>query len=347
MKRVFISSVVSGFEEFRQAARRAVELMGDRPIMSEDFGARPYSSEKACISEVEAADVYVAVLGEKYGFETEGGISVTQAEFNAAKKVNKPILVFIQDVLMEKRQQEFKIKVEDFQSGLFRAVFSSPEELKDEIIRALKQIEISHDAPTEDEFNVRQKEAYNESEGFFHYAETELSFSFWPQPLRSVDLNKAESELDGVFGKLCGTGLVLLKDGYSEVKEKNYVGIKSEKTRYLTFHDGLVLITLDPTLKREGSFFDTSFVPPTRVKVLGEGVSQIVDFSGAWCGIRLKGMDGKSIEELPPEGTSSFGIRMFGDNEAQMQKLFVPMTQGAFLEWVDYCIGRFKRIFSK
>ena len=49
MRKVFISSVISAFEEYRQAAKRDVEIMGDRLVMSEDFGVRPYSPEKACI----------------------------------------------------------------------------------------------------------------------------------------------------------------------------------------------------------------------------------------------------------------------------------------------------------
>ncbi len=58
-KKVFISSVISDFEEYRHANKRAVEIMGDRPVtclrashrqMSEDSGARPYSPEKACIT---------------------------------------------------------------------------------------------------------------------------------------------------------------------------------------------------------------------------------------------------------------------------------------------------------
>ncbi len=347
MKRVFISSVISGFEEYRKAAKRAVELMSDRPIMSEDFGARPYSSEKACFSEVEASDVYIVILGKEYGFETEENISVTQAEFTAAKQTNKPTLVFIQDVEMEERQQKFKAVVEEYKSGLFRAIFSTPEELKDEIIRALKQLDISRDVPAKEEFQKRLKTAYDKTEAVIHHGEPEITITFWPQPLRPLDLNKVESELDTSFAKLCGVGLATLKDGYAEVQKKNHVGLMSERTRYLVFEDGLTLIGLDLTVKRAGALFDSSFVSPSRLKELCEGVGQIVDVNGAWCGIKLDGMDGKSVEEPPPIGTSSIGYRMFGDSEAEFQKLFIPLTSGSLHEWFQYCVGRFERIFSK
>ncbi|NIA31891.1 MAG: hypothetical protein GWP06_18520 [Actinobacteria bacterium] len=38
------------FKKYRQADRRVVEIIGDKPVMSEDFGARPYSPEKACVT---------------------------------------------------------------------------------------------------------------------------------------------------------------------------------------------------------------------------------------------------------------------------------------------------------
>ncbi|WP_223813491.1 DUF4062 domain-containing protein [Pseudomonas caricapapayae] len=43
--KVFISSVVKGFEHFRAAVKDAVETLDMKPIMSEHFGARTYSEE--------------------------------------------------------------------------------------------------------------------------------------------------------------------------------------------------------------------------------------------------------------------------------------------------------------
>ena len=91
MSKVFVSSVVGGMEAFRDAAKQAITLMDYTPIMCEAFSARPYSSEKACIHEVEQCDVYLLILGSTYGYETPEGISVTQAEFEAAKATGKSI----------------------------------------------------------------------------------------------------------------------------------------------------------------------------------------------------------------------------------------------------------------
>jgi len=51
MNKIFIISIITDYEKYRKAARRAVEIMGHRSVMSEDFGAYPYSPEKACITE--------------------------------------------------------------------------------------------------------------------------------------------------------------------------------------------------------------------------------------------------------------------------------------------------------
>lgn len=75
--KVFISSVVRGFEQFRAAAKDAVEALDMKPVMSEHFGARTYSSVHACLTEVDQCDVFVLILGANYGYEPEPGLSVS------------------------------------------------------------------------------------------------------------------------------------------------------------------------------------------------------------------------------------------------------------------------------
>lgn len=121
--KVFVSSVVSGFEGYRAAARKAITLLGHTPVMCEDFGARPYSSRHACMTEVEQSDVVVLILGANFGYETETGESVTQQEFRRAKATNKHILAFLENVEMEERQKGFAWEVSDYLDGLFRVTF--------------------------------------------------------------------------------------------------------------------------------------------------------------------------------------------------------------------------------
>lgn len=92
MSTVFVSSVITDYEPYREAARKAITLMNYQPVMAEEFGPRDYSSETACLTEVAQADVYLLLLGSRYGFETADGLSVTQAEFHQAIKTNRPVL---------------------------------------------------------------------------------------------------------------------------------------------------------------------------------------------------------------------------------------------------------------
>jgi len=349
MRKVFVSSVVGEFEEFRSSARRAIELMGDRPILCEDFGARPHSSEKACITEVESSDVYIVVLGKRYGYTTPDGVSVTQAEFRAAQKVGIPILVFVQQIAMDPDQIAFRQEVEDYQKGLFRAEFTSPEELKDEIIKGLRQVSQMMEAAPEKEFMLRAKSYFEQASRFFSEDQPELNFTFWPQPERNLDIVQLENGLDQSFARMCMGGLASMRDGYEPVMEKNFTGIVSKKTKLLYFHDGFILVSLSPVVEREGFMFSSHFAPPTSLTDCAKGVSQMLDFNGAWCGIQLKGMANVYVKELPPEGTNSHTMRGLwgGDDEAHFHERLIPITDMSFLTWSEVCVNRFRRIFSK
>ena len=74
---VFISSVIGGFEAVRQATREAVESLGMRPVMAEMAGARPQSSQHALLGEVAGADIYLLLLGARYGEPGASGVSPT------------------------------------------------------------------------------------------------------------------------------------------------------------------------------------------------------------------------------------------------------------------------------
>jgi hypothetical protein len=191
---VFISSVIKGFEEFRQAAKEVVELMDHRPVMSESFGARPYSSGTACIHEVEQSDVYLLILGPNYGFETDGGLSVTHTEFRAARAAGRPVLAFVQQCGMEAKQVAFREEVEAYQGGVFRETFSSATELKDQVIRALRRLETMSQAISDEEFKCRIDSARKEIVGF-HDSDPELILALLPQPARMVDIVGLEDEL--------------------------------------------------------------------------------------------------------------------------------------------------------
>jgi hypothetical protein len=136
--KVFISSLISGFGPYRDAARRAVTTLRNEAVMAEDFGAQPNSSQIACLQGVRSADVVVLVLGPDYGFVPPGStISATHQEYREARET-RPILAFIQQGIdPQPEQKAFIDEVQAWEGGLFRSGFSDAANLQDGITRAL------------------------------------------------------------------------------------------------------------------------------------------------------------------------------------------------------------------
>ena len=61
--KVFVSSLITGYEPLRETARRAITTLRNEVIMAEDFPAQPNSSQVACLQGVRAADLVVLILG--------------------------------------------------------------------------------------------------------------------------------------------------------------------------------------------------------------------------------------------------------------------------------------------
>lgn len=129
---VFVSSLISGMEEDRAAVRRAIERLGHRAVMAEDFGARPNSPQVACLGELRKSDAVVLVLGARYGSKQMSGLSATHEEYRSAQGQN-PVIIFLKDgdTGPEPDQAAFIAEVSGWEGGLFRDSYSEPEQLFD------------------------------------------------------------------------------------------------------------------------------------------------------------------------------------------------------------------------
>ena len=136
---VFISSVLGGYEAFRDAAADAVETLGHRVVRAEDFLATPGTPQQACLEAVRQSDLVVLLLGSDYGAPQESGLFATHEEYLEARE-RRPVLVFVESgVERESAQEEFLREVQAWTSGHFREAYSSPEELKKAVTRALHE----------------------------------------------------------------------------------------------------------------------------------------------------------------------------------------------------------------
>ena len=120
-----------GYEEYREAARAGIRQAGCDAVLAEDFAAQGTSSRNACLDGVQSTDAFVLLLGPRYGSPAPSGRSATEEEYHEARRLQLPILVFVQGgISREPEQQELIDRVEDYIHGHFRKSFQSPDDLK-------------------------------------------------------------------------------------------------------------------------------------------------------------------------------------------------------------------------
>ena len=139
--RVFVSSVIEGFQEYREAARRAIKNAGGEPILvNEDFPSLASSPRNICLDAVDSADVFIMIIGARGGWEAPSGKLVIEEEYERARFKNLPIIVFLQNVKRDLQANEFATRISDYIDGLFRVTFLSAADLQNAIENALEQL---------------------------------------------------------------------------------------------------------------------------------------------------------------------------------------------------------------
>jgi len=121
----------------RTAARQAVETLGLQPVMAEEFGAQPYSPQEACLEGVRTSDIYLGILGQRYGSLTKAGISVTEEEFNEAREQGKQIYLFVKKCERETSQEQFFERIQSYEAGYLLEFFDTPTQLAAQVSRSL------------------------------------------------------------------------------------------------------------------------------------------------------------------------------------------------------------------
>jgi hypothetical protein len=128
--RVMISSTVEDLVQEREAAERAILGLGLTRLRAEKLGSTPQPPQVICALLAEQCDLFVQILGERYGYIIKSeGISVIEFEYEIARAQNpEKILVYVKDGVHLQR-------VQDFEQGYFRSLFTSPEDLYEKIQR--------------------------------------------------------------------------------------------------------------------------------------------------------------------------------------------------------------------
>ena len=136
-------------------AERAISAAGHVVVDMADFPAADQPAARLCTERVQGCQVYVGVLGTRYGSPVRDRpeVSYTELEFEAATAAGLPRLVFLLDTraadvgipLAElidhafgARQEAFRRRVQD--SGLVTQSFASPDQLGRLVERSLKEL---------------------------------------------------------------------------------------------------------------------------------------------------------------------------------------------------------------
>ena len=142
------------------AAERAIIACGHAVVDMADFPAADQVPAELCAERVRGCDVYVGVLGTRYGspVRDEPDVSYTELEFRTAAEAGLPRLVFLLDTgaadvgippsrLIDHefgaRQEAFRRRVLD-DSGLVAQVFSNPGTLGQLVERSLRELAERH-----------------------------------------------------------------------------------------------------------------------------------------------------------------------------------------------------------
>ena len=186
--KIFISSLITGMEEFRTAAREAVTNLGHEPVMAEDFHAKPQSPQIACLDGIRQSGLVILVLGSEYGQKQQKGISATHEEYREAKE-SHPILAFVQNgVSRNSDQLDFLNEVQSWEGGLFRTSFDTPKSLQAAITKAIHQWEVSNATAPLDADNLRNQavEAVLSEQNHSYYSQPSLVLSVIGGPPQTV-----------------------------------------------------------------------------------------------------------------------------------------------------------------
>ena len=148
--KVFVSSNQKELQDERLAVKETI--LGDTVLrgifdifLFEDMGAKGKAPNSAYLKEVDNSDIYIGILGDKYGIKGKDGFSPTERELRRflKSKKQKEVLFYIKGKDDSKRDKELQKIIKEVKSNYIYRRFNSTELLKNQVLKSL--IEYLHD----------------------------------------------------------------------------------------------------------------------------------------------------------------------------------------------------------
>lgn len=144
---IFLSSTYRDLKKEREVASKTITKNTYAILRMENWDSGPITSKEKIIEELNKASALILILGFKYGsIDEEEGISITEFEYESAKKLEIPIFVFVKKEngkWHNKEKSESKEKLDKFKYKLLneklKSDFNSLEELEKRISDSLNE----------------------------------------------------------------------------------------------------------------------------------------------------------------------------------------------------------------
>ena len=254
--KVFISSVQSEFAEERA---RLVDYIRKDALLGIFFEPFIFEQTHACdntpqgvyLKEVRECDIYLGLLGRRFGHEMDTGVSATESEYDLATQLGKTRLVFIKEGgRREPKERRFVDKV---QNSVIRKSFSDFETLRlavyGALVRFLEQSGYVRATPFDAAFDTGLTIADIDPEKVSYYLDKARTAKKLTVP-KDADANWVLGKLDALApdGRISNAAVLLFakepqkKFISSEVKCLQYWGNEVERPipSYRFYQGGLV-----------------------------------------------------------------------------------------------------------
>ena len=142
----FISSEMSQLQRERQAVAAALRDVGLRVVMFEDLGGRDETAERSYLDGVASSDIYIGIVGDRYGTMQPSGRSPTHDEYLHARQLGRRISVWVQRPGSD-RQGNARDFVQEVQTFHTTGSFSEAGDLAARVADRIAEIAADDEAP--------------------------------------------------------------------------------------------------------------------------------------------------------------------------------------------------------